>query len=232
MQMNAVLRAIVPDEEGQLRVESFLERFQVVCSLGDKSSNSADKALLDRIGRILIGTGSRVAVFRTMDLDQDGYVDEKEFLRALELLEKGRTSGLLSREEKQRAWGLIDVNKDGHLNYLEFCAAFKVVDTDTTVSQRVTNEVVESILAVLQKHAGTLSYAFRYFDPKGKGSVSREDFKTGMRALNASMAGANGTGGPLTDDQLEVFADFVDTDGDGNIDYQEFLNAFNPKKVA
>ena len=28
-QMNAVLRAIVPDHEGQLRVESFLERFQV-----------------------------------------------------------------------------------------------------------------------------------------------------------------------------------------------------------
>ena len=32
----------------------------------------------------------------------------------------------MSREDKQKAWSLMDVNKDGHLNYLEFCAAFKV----------------------------------------------------------------------------------------------------------
>ena len=34
--------------------------------------------------------------------------------------------GAMSREDKQKAWSLMDVNKDGHLNYLEFCAAFKV----------------------------------------------------------------------------------------------------------
>ena len=45
---------------------------------------------------------------------------------------------------------------------------------------------------------------YRYFDPKQEGKVKVEDFKSGMRALNASIQTANGSGGPLSDDQLQV----------------------------
>jgi len=71
----------------------------------------------------------------------------------------------------------------------------------------------------------TLAFAFRYFDPIGKGTVRREDFKAGLKALNASNNGPS----PATDDQLEILCDFIDADKDGNIDYQEFLNAFSTK---
>jgi hypothetical protein len=53
----------------------------------------------------------------------------------------------------------------------------------------------------------------------------REDFKAGLKALNASNNGPS----PATDDQLEILCDFIDADKDGNIDYQEFLNAFSTK---
>jgi len=234
-QVKAILRAIEKDSEGQLSVEHFLERFQVVCSLaggGDmRGLEGSDANLMDRIGRMLIGSGSRVQVFQTIDVNKDGYVDESEFNLAMERLGARNPSMSLTQEERKRAWHLLDMNQDGHLNYLEFCSAFKVVDKDPETTKRMVKEVVDSILAALQVHSGTLSFAFRYLDPKNLGRVSKEDFKVGMRALNASMQGA-GVNGPLTDEQLEVFAEFADSDGDGNIDYQEFLAAFKTKKGA
>jgi hypothetical protein len=32
----------------------------------------------------------------------------------------------LSPQEKELVWKAVDLNSDGHLNYLEFCAAFQV----------------------------------------------------------------------------------------------------------
>ena len=32
----------------------------------------------------------------------------------------------LSPAEKEMVWKAVDLNSDGHLNYLEFCAAFQV----------------------------------------------------------------------------------------------------------
>ena len=32
----------------------------------------------------------------------------------------------LSPQEKEMVWKAVDLNSDGHLNYLEFCAAFQV----------------------------------------------------------------------------------------------------------
>mmetsp|Transcript_38668 Transcript_38668/g.90093 ORF Transcript_38668/g.90093 Transcript_38668/m.90093 type:complete len:101 (+) Transcript_38668:854-1156(+) len=69
----------------------------------------------------------------------------------------------------------------------------------------------------------TLAFAFRYFDPKGEGRVLRDDFKAGLRALNASQKGSHS----VTDAQLEVLVDYMDSDKDGNIDYQEFLDCFS-----
>mmetsp|Transcript_27872 Transcript_27872/g.43490 ORF Transcript_27872/g.43490 Transcript_27872/m.43490 type:complete len:86 (+) Transcript_27872:80-337(+) len=75
----------------------------------------------------------------------------------------------------------------------------------------------------------SLEYAFRFFDQQGKGYVTIDEFKAGIRALNASVKEVSGKSAPLTDDQMEVLVGFIDKDGDGNVDYEEFLSAFKPK---
>ena len=35
---------------------------------------------------------------------------------------------------EQQLWDAVDINKDGHLNYLEFCSAFQVCLAPSTLS--------------------------------------------------------------------------------------------------
>jgi Ca2+-binding EF-hand superfamily protein len=122
-QVNALLRAIDRDASGKLQVAAFLDRFQVVYS---RSSNKTlppeTEAALKRIGRLLIGSRDRVEVFKSIDTNGDGFVDESEFYESLSKLKVHD----LSDADKRALWGAVDLNHDGHLNYREFCAAFQV----------------------------------------------------------------------------------------------------------
>jgi len=222
-QVNAILRVIDRDASGKLNVQDFLDRFQVVYNKtkeGEPALSPDLRNMMGKIGRMLIGGNSRVDVFKRIDTNGDGYVDQKEFYAALDSLKlDGVTQG-----QKQQIWAAVDVNGDGHLNYFEFTSAFEVVDTGGE-GDKAMRGIIESILASLQKNQMSLGFAFRYFDPKGEGRVQKEDFKAGLRALNASQKGAHA----VTDDQLEMLVDFMDSDKDGTIDYQEFLDAFSKK---
>ena len=54
--------------------------------------------------------------------------------------------------------------------------------------------------------------AFAVFDKDGSGSISRNELKTLMKNLGQS----------LSDAELDAMMDEVDTDGNGEIDFQEF----------
>uniref|UniRef100_A0A7S0U557 Serine/threonine-protein phosphatase n=2 Tax=Hemiselmis andersenii TaxID=464988 RepID=A0A7S0U557_HEMAN len=203
-QVNAILRLIDRDDSGRLKVADFLDRFQVVYSSGKSDAEKPPKEVQDnlsKIGRLLIGSeGTRVATFEKIDINGDGYVDQSEFLTAVKSLKLQ-----LSDQELAQVWKVVDANGDGHLNYLEFCAAFQVEDKTGTKDQALRG-IIDSILASLQKNSMSLAFAFRYFDPTGQGTLKRDDFKAGMKALNASNNGPS----PCTDEQLDVLCDFID----------------------
>jgi Ca2+-binding EF-hand superfamily protein len=100
-----------------------------------------------------------------------------------------------------------------------------VVDS-SGASQKVMDEIVGAIVATFLKNKTPLSFAFRYFDPKGTGSVNKADFSAGLAAL---VATADVGSSPITRAQMDLFVNYMDTDGDGNIDYKEFLNMFAGK---
>mmetsp|Transcript_4543 Transcript_4543/g.10913 ORF Transcript_4543/g.10913 Transcript_4543/m.10913 type:complete len:919 (+) Transcript_4543:74-2830(+) len=219
-QINALLRAIDRDASGKLEVNKFLDRFQVVySSAGGEVIPEKIAKNLHIIGRHLVGTRDRGEVFKSMDKDGNGFVEKDEFCEAIGQMKLPN----LAAEDIMEMWSAIDVNDDGHLNYLEFCAAFQVVDSGD--GQKVIEEIVGAIIATFQKNKTPLAFAFRYFDPTGTGSVKKADFSAGLAALVATAEGSS----PITRDQMDLFVNYMDTDGDGNIDYQEFLNMFSGK---
>lgn len=57
-----------------------------------------------------------------------------------------------------------------------------------------------------------LQETFAYFDEDGNGRIDRGEFKRLMEALGADMP----------DDEVEVGFDFIDSDDDGAIEFDEF----------
>mmetsp|Transcript_36929 Transcript_36929/g.86929 ORF Transcript_36929/g.86929 Transcript_36929/m.86929 type:complete len:933 (+) Transcript_36929:129-2927(+) len=231
-QQIVTLMRLIDRGDGKLDVGSFLDRFQVVYStaadegaanVGSQTSGRVRNLLAD-VGRNLLKRKSRIQVFQDMDTNGDGFISEDEFYSMLDRLQLNG----VAQNDKQDMWSYVDVNGDGHLNYLEFCAAFQVVDTMDDGQGGAVSEIVECIVTALQKNMSSLEFAFRFFDQRGAGQVSTQDFKAGLRALNASIRDGGGRSGPLSEDQLNVLVQFVDKDGDGNVDYEEFLSAFKP----
>ena len=91
---------------------------------------------------------------------------------------------------------------------------------------------MQKILSVFYKYRMSLQLAFQTLDKDSSGKIDVLEFKNGLRALNALMEQ------PLSDLQiselhkvslaLDIFQLFqiIDKDGDGSIDYDEFLHSF------
>lgn len=89
----------------------------------------------------------------------------------------------------------VDTDRNGTVDFPEFCQlmAMKLVGN---VSEE--NEILE---------------AFKVFDQDGNGYISARELRTVMASL----------GRKLTDEEVDDIIREVDLDGDGQIDYEEFL---------
>lgn len=65
-----------------------------------------------------------------------------------------------------------------------------------------------------------LNKAFQFFDRDGNGVISSDEFKTVMTEL----------GDPLTDDECHLFISLVDKNKDGQVQYEEFLDALKSEE--
>lgn len=72
------------------------------------------------------------------------------------------------------------------------------------------------LIYILKKYVEEKNYRlvdlFNQFDKDNSLSVTREEFRQGLKSI----------GVPMTDDQLTKLIDILDEDGDGEIDYGEF----------
>lgn len=72
------------------------------------------------------------------------------------------------------------------------------------------------LIYILKKYVQDKNYRlidlFNQFDKDNSLSVTREEFRMGLKSI----------GVPMTDDQLTKLIDMLDEDGDGEIDYGEF----------
>ena len=99
----------------------------------------------------------------------------------------------------------------------EFIAAFKV----KTKSEEFEANLLNDITTVLYQHKQALFQIFRRLDTNNDGHVTSEDFTKGVQMINMTLTNQ------VSDHQVEYLVSTLDPKQEGQIDYQNFLNAFS-----
>ena len=181
-----------------------------------------------------------VDLFRSFDTDGNGYISYDEFTKAMLTLGGGGGGGKpQDAAAKQRMATMladlakwVDHDQSGSINYLEFCAAFRVADGG---AEKATGqggggmrEIVDSLLHLFFQHRFSLKRAFEFFDVNGDGVLSPDEFRAAVRDLSTLETDDGAVPLGLTAEQTDNLVASLDTDGDGFIDYEEFLQALSP----
>ena len=93
----------------------------------------------------------------------------------------------------------------------EFIATFRRADE----ARELALEVTDSLSRELGHHRESLLRAFVKMDANGDGVLTTKEFQKGLRQR----------GMQLTDKEMQGLMQVVDRDGDGTLDYKEFMDA-------
>lgn len=85
-------------------------------------------------------------------------------------------------------------------------------ELDNLYGKNKKNDLIYILKQYVEEKNYRLVDLFNQFDKDNSLSVTREEFRQGLK----------GIGVPMTDDQLTALIDMLDEDGDGEIDYGEF----------
>lgn len=135
--------------------------------------------------------------FRLFDKDGDGSITKEELGRVM------RSLGQFAREEElQQMLEEVDINGDGYFSFEEFVEI--VYNMGTTAEERTADQEEKE-----------LRDAFRVFDKHNRGYISASDLRAVLQCL----------GEDLSEEEIEDMIKEVDVDGDGRIDFNEFVHA-------
>ena len=194
------------------------------------------------------------AVFDRIDENGNGFLDADELRKLASIIDpQGLSSTELEEalsmmdedgdaevdfEEFFEWWGEINARTDGKMFAIfdSFRAAMtaekeaaeaakkprRVVDRFDDKAGKLLMRTLRNEMSDMLKETGLdLEAAFKAFDVDGDGTVTPDEFRTGLRSLQLK----------LTAEQIEEVVDLIDKDGDGNLDYMEFVEQFEVQGV-
>lgn len=195
----------------------------------DDASSALARAFKDEATRRRSSAIRAVALFQKFqDYDKLGggllsYSDFAEAIKQLDLSKAEQELGFkLTDHHLFEIAHMIDVTNTNKINYLEFLQAFYVVDHN---KYSVVNEMWDHICSTLYRHRNCLRHAFHSYDTAHNGSIYIHEFKEVLYALYDTL-GFNEA--PFTFEQTEILVECIDTNDEGMIEYNDFLESFHP----
>jgi len=147
------------------------------------------------------------ALFNIHDTDGSGGIDEKELASLV-----SKTGIKASTSEVEAIHKKFDANSDGVIDFDEFLVMMsRVHEMDLKKQSR------KYSMAYSEDKMSEIKALFDKFDSDSSGSLDREQLQKAL-----SDAGIT-----LSENELTDFTKSVDTDGDGLIDFKEFLQIMN-----
>lgn len=137
--------------------------------------------------------------FRLFDKDGDGSITKEELGRVM------RSLGQFARAEELRTMlQEIDIDGDGNVSFEEFV---EIVSNIGGASEAAPTDQ--------DQEEQELRDAFRVFDKHNRGYITASDLRAVLQCL----------GEDLSEEEIEDMIKEVDVDGDGRIDFYEFVHA-------
>lgn len=236
--------APVSEEEKKWARAKLSELGKVVFKLGDAAKDLFKELDTDNSGTLsleqmaaglvkLAGKASEdhplseaeaVRLAKDVDADGSGCVNYSEFVKAFRVNDSKKKAGsgssraasLTRRTPGAGAGGAGAGAGSGGGAGLK-----RVPTADLRESQEWDSANLEDLLTTLYEYRVELAASFRLFDVDNSGKVSEEEFKRGLEALKLPL------NRPITPYQIRELMHILDKDGDGHLDYDEFLNGFS-----
>lgn len=250
MQIFELMRDIDVNKDSQIELSEFLERFQVsftmvkerkegealeatfkarsnsILSINNDIEPNWDDWTREALGKIGLAIYSQKLslpqAFAKFDEAETGWISYEAFAKTLIAFEPTFTT-----DEGLKLAQAVDGNNSGRINYMEFVNAFKIADRGPKRRTSLHGEnsnwqsaVIHQVSNVLYQHRIQLRSAFRMFDTDNDGRVTAAEFQSGLKAINALLDS------PISEMQVEQLMASLDRNGDGSLDYKEFLEGF------
>ncbi|KAK2583157.1 hypothetical protein KPH14_009180 [Odynerus spinipes] len=143
--------------------------------------------------------------FNLFDKDGDGNITKEELGRVM------RSLGQFARaEELNTMLQEIDIDGDGTVSFEEFVEIVSNIGDEDS-----------GTLADQDQEEQELRDAFRVFDKRNRGYITASDLRVVLQCL----------GEDLGEEEIEDMIKEVDVDGDGRIDFYEFVNALGESGI-
>uniref|UniRef100_A0A8C5U3A5 Serine/threonine-protein phosphatase with EF-hands n=1 Tax=Malurus cyaneus samueli TaxID=2593467 RepID=A0A8C5U3A5_9PASS len=165
---------------------------------------SAFRALREKL---FAHTSALISAFKAYDGDNTGKITLSNWATAVEsVLRLGLPWRMLRPQ-------LVRRTEDGMLEYKSWL-------DDLAMEQRSQERIQSSLLEVIYRNKSNLETIFRIIDKDHSGLISFEEFQQTWKLFSSHM------NIELTDDGINDLVRSIDFNKDGNIDFNEFLEAF------
>ncbi|CAI5467082.1 unnamed protein product [Closterium sp. Yama58-4] len=207
------LAASMADQLSEDQIAEFKEAFSLFDKDGDGSITTKE------LGTVMRSLGQNPTeaelqdMINEVDADGNGTIDFPEFLNLMARKMKDTDS----EEELKEAFKVFDKDQNG------FISAQELRHVMTNLGEKLTDEEVDEMIReadvdgdgqLSEDQIAEFKEAFSLFDKDGDGSITTKELGTVMRSLGQNP----------TEAELQDMINEVDADGNGTIDFPEFLN--------
>jgi Ca2+-binding EF-hand superfamily protein len=172
------------------------------------------QSVLQNLAEVILKKMNQIEIaFQTSDFNNNDLLDIDEFRALLALCD-------IFDDGIQDLFDYIDENGDGSISFEEFKKIFtntkNIVDKSTLYSEIL----LQRVLTALYQSKTKLKVVFKRLDENNDGKISVDELKIGLESMNLCLDS------PLSHEQVANLHKMIDINGDGFIDYNEFLNTF------